>query len=35
MTRYKRSVLSDVKGHEIAHREFFRKALGSSRMGSG
>jgi hypothetical protein len=32
MTRYERSVLSDVKGHEIAHREFFRKALGSSRI---
>ena len=32
MTRYERSVLSDVKGHEIAHREFFRKALGSSRV---
>ena len=25
-------MLSDVKGHEIAHREFFRKALGSSRV---
>jgi hypothetical protein len=24
MTRYERSVLSDVKGHEIAHREFRR-----------
>jgi hypothetical protein len=32
MTRYERSVLSDVKGHEIAHREFFRNALGSSRI---
>lgn len=32
MTRYERSVLNDVKGHEIAHREFFRKALGSSRI---
>lgn len=32
MTRYERSVLSDVKGHEIAYREFFRKALGSSRI---
>jgi Ferritin-like domain len=30
MSRYERSVLSDVKGHEIADREFFRKALGSS-----
>jgi hypothetical protein len=32
ITRYERSLLSDVKGHEIAHREFFRKALGSSRV---
>jgi len=30
MSRYERSVLSDVKGHEIADRKFFRKALGSS-----
>lgn len=32
MTRYEQSVLSDIKGHEIAHREFFKKALGRSRI---
>lgn len=31
MTRYERSVLSDVKGHEIAHREFFRRGASSFR----
>jgi Ferritin-like domain len=30
MTRYEPSVLRDVKGHEIAHREFIRKPLGNS-----
>jgi Ferritin-like domain len=32
MSRYERSVLSDIKGHEIAHREFFKKALGQNRI---
>jgi hypothetical protein len=31
MGRNERSVLSDVKGHEITNREFFRKALGGAR----
>ena len=32
MTAYERSVLGDIKGHEIAHREFFKKALGRNRI---
>ena len=32
MTRYEHSVPSDIKGHEIAHREFFKKALGRNRI---
>jgi Ferritin-like domain len=32
MSRYEHSVLSDIKGHEIAHREFFKKALGRNRI---
>jgi hypothetical protein len=32
MSRYERSVLGDIKAHEIAHREFFKKALGRNRI---
>ena len=32
MDRYERSVLSDIGGHEVAHREFFKKALGANRI---
>ena len=32
MDRYERSVLSDIRGHEVAHREFFKKALGAKRI---
>jgi hypothetical protein len=28
MTAYERAVLTQIKGHEIEHREFFKKALG-------
>jgi Ferritin-like domain len=32
MSRYEHAILSDIKGHEIAHREFFKKALGGNRI---
>lgn len=32
MNKYERSVLSDIRGHEVAHREFFKKALGAKRI---
>lgn len=32
MSRYEHSILSDIKGHEIAHREFFKHALGGNRI---
>jgi hypothetical protein len=32
MSGYERSVLSDIRGHEIAHRSFFAKALGGRRI---
>lgn len=32
MSSYERSILSDIKGHEIAHREFFKQALGHNRI---
>ena len=32
MSGYERSVLNDIKSHEIAHREFFKKALGRNRI---
>ena len=32
MTRYERSMLQDIKSHEVAHREFFKNALGRNRI---
>lgn len=32
MDRYEATLLRDIKGHEIAHREFFKKALGAHRI---
>jgi len=32
MDGYERSMLRDIRDHEIAHREFFRKALGGNRI---
>lgn len=32
MNAYERSVLRDIRDHEIAHREFFKKALGRNRI---
>lgn len=32
MDRYEHSVLADIRGHEVAHREFFKKALGAKRI---
>ena len=32
MSGYERSVLSDIRGHEVAHRSFFAKALGRRRI---
>ena len=32
MNRYEHSVLSDIRGHEVAHRAFFAKALGRHRI---
>jgi len=30
MSKYERSLLNDIRGHEVAHREFFKKALGQN-----
>lgn len=32
MDRNERSILRDIKDHEVAHREFFRRALGRNRI---
>ena len=32
MNGYERQVLGDIRRHEVAHREFFRKALGRNRI---
>ena len=32
MNAYERTLLRDIGAHEIAHREFFKKALGSNRI---
>ena len=32
MSGYERSVLRDIRDHEIAHRQFFAKTLGSNRI---
>lgn len=32
MDRYEASLLRDIKAHEVAHREFFKKALGAKRI---
>lgn len=32
MTAYERTLLNDIRAHEVAHREFFKKALGANRI---
>ena len=32
MSSAERSILSDIRGHEIAHRDFFKSALGAKRI---
>lgn len=32
MSAYERTLLADIRNHEIAHREFFKKALGANRI---
>lgn len=32
MSAYERTLLTDIRNHEIAHREFFKKALGANRI---
>lgn len=32
MDKYEHSVLADIRSHEVAHREFFKKALGGKRI---
>ncbi|MDB5643869.1 MAG: Tat (twin-arginine translocation) pathway signal sequence containing protein [Hyphomicrobiales bacterium] len=32
MDRYERAILSDIRGHEVAHRDLFKKALGGKRI---
>ena len=32
INRYELGVLRDIRGHEVAHREFFKKALGANRI---
>lgn len=32
MSAYERTLLRDIRDHEIAHREFFKKALGANRI---
>lgn len=32
MSAYERTLLNDIRAHEVAHREFFKKALGANRI---
>ena len=32
MSGYERTLLNDIRAHEVAHREFFKKALGANRI---
>ena len=32
MDKFGLAILRDIQGHEVAHRDFFRKALGSKRI---
>jgi len=32
MNAYERTLLTDIRNHEVSHREFFKKALGANRI---
>lgn len=32
MSRYERTLLTDIRNHEVSHRAFFKKALGANRI---
>nr|WP_047576395.1 ferritin-like domain-containing protein [Methylobacterium sp. ZNC0032] len=32
MSGYERTLLTDIRNHEVSHREFFKKALGANRI---